>query len=79
MQDDEMRGLAKTAGWIFVIIGVLVAVKGAADMIFLAPSSEFVTPENWMRFAFFELVYGLACVLIGEAIFSFVRRYLQKQ
>ena len=76
MQKREARGLTQIAGWIFVIIGVLVVIQGFLDIFILSSDSEFVSLVNWRRYALFEVIYGVACISIGMVIFKFVKVYM---
>ncbi len=79
MNKEEIKGLSRIAGWIFVILGVLVIIKGFLDIFILSPSSEFVSIGNWMRYALFEVIYGIACVSVGLVIFKFINAYLTER
>lgn len=78
----HVRAVARLVGWIFVGWGVVVALKGVWDCFWGAPEAnyfsllpwEFVTREEWLRYAGFELAYGLACVGVGWAAWRFARR-----
>jgi hypothetical protein len=75
-QKVKVRGLARLAAGLFACWGGLVAPKGFYDL-FLGGQPEanlyspapwqFVTREQWGRYAAFELVYGLAC--LGLALY----------
>jgi len=72
---ENIKGLTGIAGWIFLVWGVIVAGKGVLDAFVLKPDSEFVTLRQWVfRWAPFEIVYGLACVLAGIACFEYSKR-----
>ncbi len=70
------------AGWFFFIWGGLVLLKGLWDCFGGQPEAnsfssrpwEFVTREQWLRYAGFELAYGLACLAVGWASRVFARR-----
>ncbi len=76
MRNKEARGLTQIAGWIFVIIGILIVIQGFLDIFILSPDSEFVSLVNWRRYALFKVIYGLACLTTGMVIFKFVKSYL---
>ena len=73
MKDREsikIRGLARLAAAIFAGWGGLVSFKGLYDLFWGEPEANlyapvkwaFVTEPQWMRWAGFELTYGLACI-----------------
>ncbi|MFH1380286.1 MAG: hypothetical protein ABII23_08420 [bacterium] len=74
-----IRGLVRCAGWIFLIWGVVVVLKGMFDSFFGEPEAnyfspakwDFVSKEQWLRFAGFEIFYGIACVTTAYLL----RRY----
>lgn len=78
----KIRGLVRAGGWIFCIWGGIVAAKGLLDSLFLEPESnyyslkpwEFVTYEQWQKWASFEMVYGTACLVVGFLLFEFSKR-----
>ena len=69
----KIRGLVRTAGWIFNLWGGVVAFKGLYDSFFGEPDAnfyspekwQFVTQEQWLRWSGFEITYGLACIAVG--------------
>ncbi|HOW28411.1 MAG TPA: hypothetical protein PK876_07910 [Elusimicrobiota bacterium] len=77
-----IRGLGRLAGWIFLVWGVLVAGKGFWDVVGGQPEAnyfspgpwQFVTREQWFRYAGFELCYGLACVGLAWGLWKFSER-----
>lgn len=77
-----VRGLARLAGWAFVAWGAIIVLKGLWDCFLGQPEAnyfssrpwEFVTREQWLRYAGFELAYGLACLALGRAAWAFARR-----
>lgn len=82
MQKQEkvlIRGLVRAAGWIFLIWGSVVSLKGLWDAFFGEPEAnyysrekwEFVTQEQWIRYASFEVVYGLACLGITLLLWKY--------
>ncbi|MFH1239243.1 MAG: hypothetical protein V1653_03920 [bacterium] len=76
MDKQEARGIAQMAGWIFVIIGVLVIILGFLRLFVIPPISEFVSAANRQNFALFTVIYGAACLAVGTVIFKFAKRFL---
>lgn len=74
MQKIRYRAVFKSSGWIFLIWGGIVTLTGLYDAFFGLPESEFVPLANWSKYAGFEVVYGIACVLVGLLIFEFAKR-----
>ena len=74
-----VRGLVKAAGWIFMIWGIVVSLKGLWDSFWGEPEAnyyssqkwEFVSQEQWLRYAGFEICYGLACMGIAYLLWKF--------
>jgi hypothetical protein len=81
-QKMAVRGLARMTGWIFLVWGAVTALKGLYDAFLGQPEAnyfspkpwEFVTREQWFRWAGFELAYGLACLGAGFAAWAYARR-----
>lgn len=82
MQKQEkvlIRGLVRCAGWIFLIWGILVTCKGIGDSFWGEPEAnyfssekwEFVTKIQWLRYAGFETVYGLACIGVAYLLWKY--------
>lgn len=77
------RNLALLASWVFFVWGAGAALKGLWDAFLGAPEArffsakpwDFVTRDQWFRFAGFELTYGLACVALGAACRAYARRF----
>lgn len=77
-----IRGLAHLSAWMFAGWGGLVALKGLWDCFGGEPEAnkfspgpwEFVTREQWFRYAGFEVAYGLACVGVALALRAYGRR-----
>lgn len=69
----RVRGLARLAAAIFAGWGGLVALKGLWDLFVGEPEANlyapakwaFVTQEQWLRWAGFELTYGLALLALA--------------
>ena len=70
----KIRGLVRQAGWIFLIWGIVVGIKGLLDAFVLNPESEFIPLDKWLKYAGFELTYGIACVAVGIVLFKFSER-----
>lgn len=73
MRRLKYRAVYKTSGWIFCTWGVIVVLKGIYDVFIGLPESEFVPLEKFAKYSGFEVVYGIACVLVGLAIFEFAK------
>ena len=77
-----VRGLARLTGWIFLVWGAVVAVKGLYDCFLGQPEANFYSPKpwdfvsraQWLRWSGFELVYGLACLGLGLAAWEYAKR-----
>lgn len=75
-------GLARMAGGILWAGGALATGKGVWDCFRGAPEAQFFSPRpwsfvshaQWMRFAGFELTFGLACLGLGWAAWLYSRR-----
>jgi len=74
MQKIKYRAVFKSSGWIFTVWGIIVVIKGLYDVFVGLPESEFVPLENFAKYSGFEIVYGLACVLVGLIIFEFAKK-----
>jgi hypothetical protein len=78
----KIRGLARLAAAIFAGWGGLVAFKGLWDLFVGEPEANlyapakwaFVTEAQWLRYAGFELVYGLAAVGLAWFCWRWSRR-----
>lgn len=74
-----VRGLVKCAGWIFLIWGIVIALKGMYDSFWGEPEANYFSPEKWdfitqaqwIRYAGFEILYGLACVGVACALWKY--------
>ncbi len=77
----KVRGLARIAGWIFVLWGGTIAFKGLFDSFFGEPEAnfyspekwQFVTQEQWTRWSGFEMAYGLASIGLGWACWEMAK------
>ena len=74
MQKIKYRAVFKSSGWIFTVWGMIVVMKGLYDVFVGLPESEFVPLANWSKYAGFEVVYGLACIMMGLVIFEFSKK-----
>ena len=74
MQKIKYRAVFKSSGWIFTVWGMIVVMKGLYDVFVGLPESEFVPLTNFSKYAGFEVVYGLACILAGLVIFEFSKK-----
>jgi hypothetical protein len=78
----KIRGLARLAAAIFAGWGGPVALKGLWDLFVGEPESNlyapqkwaFVTQAQWLRWAGFELAYGLACCGLAWYCLRWARR-----
>ena len=70
METIKVRGLSRLAAALLAAWGGLVCLKGLWDSFVGEPEANlyapykwaFVTQEQWLRYAGFELAYGLACL-----------------
>ncbi len=77
----KVRGLARLAACLMGGWGVLVAPKGLYDLFWGQPEAnlyspapwQFVTLEQWRRYAGFELLYGLACLGLAWYLVRYAR------
>lgn len=82
LEKIKIRGLVRTSGWIFLLWGTVIAVKGLLDAFWLEPEAnyyslkkwEFISIDQWIRYATFEVVYGFACIVISGLIFEYSKR-----
>jgi len=76
-----VRGVVRFPSVLFFLVGGGAALKGIWDSFFGAPEANvfspvpwsFVTREEWLRFAGFELAFGLACVGVGLTLWVWSR------
>lgn len=93
-QKVAVRGLAHLSAWMFAGWGALMVLKGLWDCFGGEPEAnhfspapwQFVTRDQWFRYAGFELCYGLACLgmaaalrVYGRRLPVFVERPLQRE
>lgn len=82
MEKIKIRGLVRGSGWAFMLWGVLVSLKGLYDAFVGEPEAnhyspqpwQFVTKDQWLRYAGFEWAYGLACVGVAWLLWRFAPR-----
>lgn len=78
----KIRGLAVIAGWIFMLWGGAVSLTGLYHAFLGEPEAnfyslepwQFVTQEQWLRWAGFEIAYGLACAGVGFLCLEYSKR-----
>jgi hypothetical protein len=81
MERVKIRGLAHLAATLLGAWGVIVSIKGLYDLFIGEPEANlyapqkwaFVTQDQWVRYAGFELVYGLACAGLAFAVWRYAR------
>lgn len=79
---SSARSLALLAAGVFFVWGAGAALKGLWDAFLGAPEArffsakpwDFVSRDQWFRFAGFELTYGLACLALGAACRMYAHR-----
>lgn len=77
----KIRGLAHVCAGILGVWGAVVSCKALYDLALGEPEAnmysaqkwQFVTQEQWLRYAGFELCYGAACVALAWAIVRYAR------
>jgi hypothetical protein len=82
MEKIKIRGLVRSAGWLFIIWGAVVTAKGFWDAFFGEPESnlyspekwEFITRHQWLTWSGFEITYGLACMGIALLLWRYAVR-----
>ncbi len=71
----EVKGLVRAAGCIFVFWGAVVVIKGILDAFVLSPESRFVPLAEWVgKWAPFEMVYGVSCIIAGILCFDYIKK-----
>ena len=81
MEKIKIRGLAHLLSGLLGLWGGAVALKALYDLFAGEPEANlyapqkwaFVTEEQWMRYAGFELAYGLACLALAWAVLKYAR------
>lgn len=90
MQKVKIKGLAVSAGWIFVVWGTLVLIKGFYDLFWGEPEANYFSPQKWdfisqrqwLTWSGFEVTYGLACIGIAYLVREYAKRlpeYIERQ
>lgn len=90
MKKIKIRGLASIAGWIFIIWGIIVTLKGFWDVFLGEPEAniyspnkwDFISQKQWLTWSGFEIAYGLACVGITYLIWEYAKflpEHIEKQ
>jgi hypothetical protein len=82
MEKIKIRGLVRSAGWIFLLWGAVIAVKGVRDILFGEPEAnyfspqkwEFISLQQWHTWSGFEIIYGLASVAIAIILWKYAPR-----
>ena len=77
----QARGLAHLAAFIFGFGGVVITIRALYDLFWGAPEAniysarpwQFVTLNQWTRYAGFELCYGLSCLALAWVIIRYSR------
>lgn len=81
MEKIKIRGLAHIASCLIGSWGALVAVKSLYDLFIGEPEANlyspqkwaFISSEQWLRYAGFELCYGLACLALTWVLSRYAR------
>ncbi len=81
MEKIRIRGLAHLASAILGLWGAGIAAKALYDLFLGEPEANlyaqrkwaFVTQEQWLRYAGFELAYGLACLGLSWVLLRYAR------
>ena len=71
--------LARLAGAIFAVWGTLVIFRAVYDLFWGSPEAnlysahpwQFVSVSQWLRYAGFELSYGLVCASLAAGIYAY--------
>jgi len=82
MEKVKIRGLVRGSGWAFLLWGGLISLKGLWDAFWGEPEAnyyslekwEFVTKQEWLRYAGFEWAYGMACMGVAYLLWQFASR-----
>jgi hypothetical protein len=81
MEKVKIRGLARLASWVLGAWGAVVTGKALYDLFAGEPEAnlyslrkwQFVTQAEWLRYAGFELAYGLALLALAWAVRAYSR------
>ena len=77
----KVRGLPRIASAFLGAWGVVVALKALYDLfagepeanLYSAEKWQFVTQPQWLRYAGFELAYGLSCLALAWLLWRYSR------
>ena len=89
MRKIKIRGLLQISGWIFLIWGLIVSIKGFWDVFLGEPEAnfysqakwEFVTRTQWLNWSGFEITYGIACMAVALLLWNYSKtlpEYIEK-
>lgn len=81
MERIRVRGLPRLAGVLLGAWGAAVAFKALYDLFWGEPEANlyaprpwaFVSEEQWLRYAGFELAYAIACLGLAWALWRYAR------
>lgn len=81
MEKIKIRGLAHIGATLLGVWGGVVALKAVFDLFVGEPEANlyapqkwaFVSQEQWLRYAGFELAYGLACLGLAWLLWRYSR------
>ncbi|MBI3298103.1 MAG: hypothetical protein HYZ75_08065 [Elusimicrobia bacterium] len=73
--------MARLAAGLFAVWGAFAAPKGLYDLVAGEPEAnlyspapwQFVTREQWLRYAGFELLYGAVCLALAVYLYRYAR------
>jgi len=82
MAKIKIRGLLHISGRIFLVWGLIVASKGLWDAFIGEPEAnyfsphpwEFITRQQWLTWAGFEIAFGAACLTACVLLFHYAQR-----
>jgi hypothetical protein len=82
MKKVKIRGLVQISGWLFILWGVAVALKGVSDAFWGEPEAnlysvskwQFISQKQWLNWSGFEVMYGLCCIGISVLLFKYAKR-----
>jgi len=80
-QRIAVRGLPRIGAWLFGVWGAVVVLKSVYDLFWGTPEANlyapapwaFVSKEQWLRYAGFELCYGLCCLGLALGLVRYSR------
>lgn len=81
MERIKIRGLVRCSGWVFLVWGAVVTVKGLWDVFAGEPEAnlyslnrwEFISRSQWITWSGFEITYGLACAGLALVLWKYAR------